>query len=81
MRAVGIENALMIDASGYGQETGPIIENAKRILEADPNRNAIFSYHVYDVLGRNENALFSEFVGLLENLDGIMQEDILYIKV
>ena len=64
MREIGIENAIMIDASGYGQETGPIIENAKRILESDPNRNVIFSYHVYDVLGRDESSLFSGFDGL-----------------
>ena len=64
MRAIGIENAIMVDASGYGQETGPIIENAKKILEADPDKNVIFSYHVYSVLGKDENSLFSGFDGL-----------------
>ena len=64
MRAIGIENAIMIDASGYGQETGPIIENAKRVLEADPDKNVIFSYHVYSVLGKDDNSLFSGFDGL-----------------
>ena len=64
MRAMGIENAIMVDASGYGQETWPIVENAQRILEADPNRNVIFSYHVYSVLGKDEGSLFSSFDAL-----------------
>jgi len=64
MRDMGIENAIMVDASGYGQETGPIIEHAKRILEADPDKNVIFSYHVYEALGGNEDTLFAGFDGL-----------------
>ena len=61
MREKGIENAIMIDASGYGQDTGPITKNANKVLEADPDKNIIFSYHVYDSLGRNDNTLYSGF--------------------
>ena len=64
MREKGIENAIMIDASGYGQDTGPITKNANKVLEADPDKNIIFSYHVYDSLGRNDNTLYSGFDGL-----------------
>ena len=35
MKAIDIENVIMVDASGYGQETGPIFENAKKDLQAD----------------------------------------------
>ena len=64
LRAVGIKNALMVDASGWGQETGPIIKDAKRVLEADPDSNVIFSYHVYAALGKDDNSLTSGFDGL-----------------
>lgn len=64
MRAIGIENAIMVDASGYGQETGPIINDANRVLEADPDKNVIFSYHVYSVLGKDDNSLYAGFEGL-----------------
>ena len=33
MRENGIEIVIMIDASRYGQETGPIIKDAKRVLQ------------------------------------------------
>ena len=64
MRDIGIENAIMIDASGYAQETGPITKNANKVLEADPDKNIIFSYHVYDSLGKNDNTLISGFDAL-----------------
>ena len=64
MRKNGIENAIMIDASGYGQETGPVIRDAKSILEADPDKNIIFSYHVYSVLGKDDNSLYTGLDGL-----------------
>ena len=64
LRAIGLKNAIMVDASGWGQETGPIIENAPRVLESDPDKNVIFSYHVYAVLGKDDNSLISGFDGL-----------------
>lgn len=64
LRAIGLENAIMVDASGYGQESGPIIENAKNVLEADPDKNIIFSYHVYAVLGKDKDSLYSQFDAL-----------------
>ena len=64
LRALGIKNAIMVDASGWGQESGPIIKDAKRVLEADPDKNVIFSYHVYAALGKDDNTLISAFDGL-----------------
>ena len=64
MRDSGIENVIMIDASGYGQETGPIIKNAQDVLEADPNKNIVFSYHVYSVLGKDDDSLYTGLDGL-----------------
>lgn len=64
LRALGIKNVIMVDASGWGQETGPIIKDAQRVLEADPDKNVIFSYHVYAALGKDDNSLISGFDGL-----------------
>ena len=64
MRSNGIENCLMVDASGYGQETGPVIKDAQRVLQADPNKNVIFSYHVYSALGKDDSTLLAGFNGL-----------------
>ena len=64
MRYMGIQNVIMIDASGYAQETGPIIKDAKRVLNADPNKNVMFSYHVYSALGKDDATLLSGFNGL-----------------
>ena len=64
MRSNGIENCLMVDASGYAQETGPIIKDAKRVLQADPNKNVMFSYHVYSALGKDDSTLLAGFNGL-----------------
>lgn len=64
MRDIGIENVIMIDASGYGQETGPVIRDAQSVLDADPNKNIVFSYHVYSVLGKDDDSLYSGLDGL-----------------
>ncbi len=64
LRQYGIKNVIMIDASGYAQETGPVIRDAKRVLNADPDKNVVFSYHVYSALGKDDNTLLNGFNGL-----------------
>ena len=64
LRYAGLENAIMIDASGYGQETGPMESACKDVLSADPDRNIIFSYHVYSVVGADENSIKTAIDGI-----------------
>ena len=64
LRSIGIENCIMIDASGYAQETEPVIKDAQRVLASDPNSNVIFSYHVYSALGKDDDTLLAGFNGL-----------------
>ena len=64
LRQYGIKNVIMVDASGYAQETGPVIRDAKRVLNADPDKNVVFSYHVYSALGKDDNTLLNGFNGL-----------------
>ena len=53
----------MIDAYGYGQDTGPSTKNAIKVLDADPDKNIIFSFHFYTSLGLNDKTLFKGFDG------------------
>lgn len=69
LRDAGLETAIMIDASGYGQETGPMESACKEVLEADKDKNIIFSYHMYSVVGKDENTI-------KEAIDGIKNQGV-----
>jgi mannan endo-1,4-beta-mannosidase len=50
LRAAGLRHALMVDAANWGQDWQNVLrDRAGEILEADPDRNVIFSVHMYDV--------------------------------
>ena len=51
LRDAGIENVIMIDAAGYGNEATTVCEGAKEVLAADTTGNTMFSYHVYSSFG------------------------------
>ena len=54
IRNFGIENVIMIDVSGYGKKIVPVIADAKRVLNANPDKNIKFSYYVYSALGYSD---------------------------
>lgn len=54
MREAGIKNTLIVDAAGYGQWPNCIWEKGQEVYESDPNRNLMFSMHVYDDLGKDD---------------------------
>jgi len=41
----------MIDTGGWGQDTGDLLRYAGLVFDSDPQRNVIFSFHVYRGLG------------------------------
>jgi mannan endo-1,4-beta-mannosidase len=51
LRAAGYSVPIMIDAGGWGQDTGDLLNYAKQVFDSDPQRNVIFSFHVYEGLG------------------------------
>jgi mannan endo-1,4-beta-mannosidase len=51
LRAAGYSAPLMIDAGGWGQDTGDLLNYAKQVFDSDPQKNVIFSFHVYGGLG------------------------------
>ncbi len=50
MRAAGFQHMLMVDAPNWGQDwTGTMRSNAASIFTSDPDRNTVFSVHMYGV--------------------------------
>ena len=53
LRDGGINNLIMIDAAGWGQYAESIGKHGKDLFESDPNKNIIFSIHMYGSAGKN----------------------------
>jgi mannan endo-1,4-beta-mannosidase len=52
LRDAGFNHAIMVDAANWGQDWENIMrDNAASVLAADPQRNVIFSVHMYQVYG------------------------------
>lgn len=51
LRSAGIEHTLVIDANGFGQNGRAILDNAGALTNADPERNLLFSVHMYELFG------------------------------
>ena len=52
LRAAGFKHALMVDAANWGQDWQNIMrDNAAGVLASDPQKNVIFSVHMYEVYG------------------------------
>jgi mannan endo-1,4-beta-mannosidase len=50
LRAAGFDHTLMVDAPAWGQDwTHTMRENAPAVFAADPDRNTVFSVHMYGV--------------------------------
>jgi mannan endo-1,4-beta-mannosidase len=53
LRSNGVSHTLVIDANGFGQNGQVIIDNAAALESADPERNLLFSVHMYERFGTN----------------------------
>ncbi|MEE1939896.1 cellulase family glycosylhydrolase [Streptomyces sp. TRM 70361] len=50
LRDAGFDHALMVDAPNWGQDwSNTMRDNAASVFESDPDRNTIFSIHMYGV--------------------------------
>ncbi|MET9674817.1 cellulase family glycosylhydrolase [Streptomyces sp. NPDC006482] len=50
LRAAGLDHALMVDAPNWGQDwSNTMRNNAASVFASDPDRNTIFSIHMYGV--------------------------------
>jgi len=88
LRAAGFEHAIMVDAPNWGQDWQFVMrDNAASVFAADPQRNTIFSIHMYgvfdtaaeitDYLGRFQTAGLPIVVGEFgfNHSDGNPDED------
>lgn len=51
MRNAGLHHCLMVDAAGWGQEVSSLSSKAQEILNADTDKNILFSVHMYGSAG------------------------------
>src|SRR5690349_22577105 len=88
LRAAGFEHAIMVDAPNWGQDWQFVMrDNAASVFAADPQKNTIFSIHMYgvfdtaaeitDYLGRFQSANLPIVVGEfgINHSDGNPDED------
>ena len=63
MREAGIKNTIMVDASGWGQYGASIKQSGKAVFESDPDRNTMFSVHMYGTAGKDEKTITDNLKG------------------
>ena len=51
LRNAGLHHCLMIDTDGWGQHASTIATKGSQVLNADPDKNIIFSIHMYGTAG------------------------------
>ncbi|MBN1757695.1 MAG: cellulase family glycosylhydrolase [Chitinispirillaceae bacterium] len=52
LRENGFKHMLIVDAANWGQDWEKIMQaNAQEVFDSDPDRNILFSIHMYDVYG------------------------------
>jgi Cellulase (glycosyl hydrolase family 5) len=56
LRAKGYTAPIMIDTGGWGQDTADLLNYAQAVFNSDPQKNVIFSLHVYRGLGNGWTA-------------------------
>jgi mannan endo-1,4-beta-mannosidase len=47
LRDAGVNNTIVIDANDYGQRGSTIVQQGSAVLDVDPQRNILFSTHMY----------------------------------
>lgn len=74
MRDAGLKHTLVIDGSGWGQDMTPIFDYGQEIINNDPQKNILFSVHMYQSY-RNETTITSNLEKAVEmNLPLIVGE-------
>lgn len=63
LRAAGITNTIMVDAGGWGQHGASVAEAGKAVFESDPDRNTMFSIHMYGTAGGSSATITQNLKG------------------
>ena len=64
LREAGISNTIMVDAAGWGQYGQSIADYGQEVFDSDPNKNTMFSIHMYGSAGGSETSI-------KKNLEGV----------
>ena len=65
LRNAGIKNTLMIDCAGWGQYPKSIADYGKDVFNSDPDKNTMFSIHMYEYAGANKDMVINNMNGAL----------------
>ena len=65
LRDAGLQNVLMVDAPGYGQQVQPLIDGCQQVRDADYTGNTMFSIHMYSVAGKDGDTVRNNINGAL----------------
>ncbi|MDY7222673.1 glycoside hydrolase family 5 protein [Halalkalibacterium halodurans] len=69
LRNAGLSHTFMVDAAGYGQYPQSVVDYGQEVLNADPQRNTMFSVHMYEYAGGNANTV-------RRNIDSILSQNL-----
>ena len=72
MRAAGYRAPLMIDSGGCGQDLNDLINYAAEVFEADPQKNIVFSFHLYGLTPVDEIPTAFARLGALQKSAGMV---------
>lgn len=57
LREAGIKNTIMVDSAGWGQYGEIVGKAGKEVFDSDPDKNTMFSVHMYGTAGKNEQTI------------------------
>ncbi|NLZ46427.1 MAG: glycoside hydrolase family 5 protein [Clostridiales bacterium] len=72
LREAGIKNTIMVDAAGWGQYGKSVADYGQEVFNSDPDKNTMFSIHMYGSAGGNAKKIES-------NLNGVTSQDLCVI--
>lgn len=69
LRAAGIKNTIMVDCAGWGQYPKSIADYGKDVFNSDPQKNTMFSIHMYEYAGGDANTVRT-------NIDNVINQNL-----
>ncbi|MGN0143886.1 MAG: cellulase family glycosylhydrolase [Clostridium sp.] len=69
LRNAGIKNTIMVDCAGWGQYPKSIADCGQEVFNSDPDRNTMFSIHMYEYAGGDAGTVRS-------NIDSVLNQNL-----
>lgn len=66
LREAGIKNTIMVDSAGWGQYGQSVKDFGMEVFNSDPEKNTMFSVHMYGAAGKNEQSIEANIEGAVE---------------